>query len=253
MNDLIHILSIEQYKDILEGLKKFKEERKLTSEMQLNGLLANILEELTEYVRAKDDLEKIDALCDIMVFLLNATKYTDIDNNGNDLIDTFQRYLPIRRSEFDFSDLELANSTINNIQALIEARSDKFFSEHIILEYVTDLMLDCIIRINELNYSPYHCMMETIKEISSRKGKWDNNINKFVKFQGAYSKEDAISKIKNNPLYSSNNIKLEKEDDVYYYISYDKRDEGGNYKSEITKFCKWYKANYKNCYYEGNY
>lgn len=254
MNDLLNILGIDQYKNILEGLKKFKEERKLSSEMQLDGLLANILEELTEYTRAQNVLDKVDALCDIIVFILNATKYTDINNESeNDLIDNFQSFLPIRKSEFDFRDTELAKSSINTAQALIEAKSDKFFSEHIILELVNELILDCVMRINELNYSPYNCTMETIKEISSRRGEWNDNIKKFVKYKGAYSKEDAINKITNNLSYSSKNVKLEKEDDEYYYISYDKRDESGKYRPEVTKLCKWYKANYEDCYYEGNY
>ena len=55
---------------MLDLLQKWREERHLQKEA--GNYQANIAEELTELLRAKDVNEEIDALCDIIVFSINA-------------------------------------------------------------------------------------------------------------------------------------------------------------------------------------
>ncbi|HEC1751924.1 TPA: hypothetical protein R1712_001450, partial [Campylobacter lari] len=69
----------EQFNKIKERLAKYREIRHLTYENQQEAFLGNAFEKASEYFRAKNDLERIDALCDIAVFCFNAfdLKYKD--------------------------------------------------------------------------------------------------------------------------------------------------------------------------------
>lgn len=52
-------------------------------EFDLNTQVSFLTEEITEYLRAKNDNDKIDALCDLTVFSINAIN--GIDNDYNDI------------------------------------------------------------------------------------------------------------------------------------------------------------------------
>ena len=59
-----------QTTDIVLQLEKWCNERHLDKETQRKGLVANLLEELSEFYRAKDEYEQVDALCDMIVFCI---------------------------------------------------------------------------------------------------------------------------------------------------------------------------------------
>ncbi|HEA7782647.1 TPA: hypothetical protein RXL88_001771, partial [Campylobacter coli] len=61
-----------QFNEIKERLKQWRQERHLTYENQRKDFLGNVFEKASEYFRAKDDLERVEALCDIAVFCFNA-------------------------------------------------------------------------------------------------------------------------------------------------------------------------------------
>lgn len=63
--------------NIFEELKKWREERGLTS--TVGNIQANLAEELTELLRANTEEEKIDALCDMIVFSINAMEAMGYD------------------------------------------------------------------------------------------------------------------------------------------------------------------------------
>ena len=87
-----------QFNEIKERLSKWREERRLTYENQQAGFLGNVFEEISEYFRAKDNLERVDALFDIAVFCFNAfqLKFGEISNIKRasmfHLIDHFTSY-----------------------------------------------------------------------------------------------------------------------------------------------------------------
>ena len=62
---------MQEIKVIRKALKEWRKERHLTRENQLSGLINNLQEEVNELKEAKDDYERIDALCDMAVFAFN--------------------------------------------------------------------------------------------------------------------------------------------------------------------------------------
>lgn len=68
-----------QFNEIKERLKQWRQERHLTYENQRKDFLGNVFEKASEYFRAKDDLERVEALCDIAVFCFNAFDIIDFD------------------------------------------------------------------------------------------------------------------------------------------------------------------------------
>lgn len=157
-----------QFNEIKERLYKWREERHLTYENQQVGFLGNVFEEISEYFRAKDNLERVDALCDIAVFCFNAFdfKYRAVSSNMN---------------YYTFSDV-----VVYNIYSLFGARTDNLYvvdnENAIYLENHLNLTMFEIEQLcNNLGFDFYKCMLETIKDIESRTGYYDENLNKFIK------------------------------------------------------------------------
>ena len=167
-------------KKIKEKLKQYREERNLRQKDQYDGLLANLLEEATEYERATLVEDKVDALCDMAVFMINA----------------------------DCDKAQLKTFYTNGMDFVLK---------------------DILEEIRKLGFDPYKALNETIKEISSRTGKFDKSINKFIKDKGAYDVEQALEL-------------LEKE---LGFKEFDKEDENFWYKNDF-KIKKWIRANYEN-------
>ena len=63
--------------NIFESLNVWREERGL--QKQIGNVAGNICEELTEYLRATTVEDEIDALCDMMVFAINAIEAKGYD------------------------------------------------------------------------------------------------------------------------------------------------------------------------------
>lgn len=202
-----------QFKEIHSLLSIWRTERLLTNEMQRIGFIPNVLEEITEFYRAKNEYEQIDALCDILVFTFNTypniNKVCDTDAVfevlGEDLTITLGNFIRNRRHLPPHEPIILASFAIRGIKLL--------------------------------GYDPYKCLLETIKEISSRSGEYKVEQKKFVKFAGAYSLAEAIEMLKTLGLPTKNtDEKLElKEDKKFWYFSI-----GG----KSATIAKWYKADY---------
>ena len=68
---------------ILDRLELWRKERQLDItqgfEFNLDTQVSFLTEEITEYLRAKDDYEKVDALCDLTVFSINTINLIDND------------------------------------------------------------------------------------------------------------------------------------------------------------------------------
>lgn len=210
-------------KEIEKRLTKWRDDRKIIRKTQLENLLANILEELTEYARARTNYDKIDALCDICVFCLNADNYRHTDYNSKEI--NINKHIPkqaLRDSEF--TSLIVANKIITLI--------NKFFKEYTTeLTEVIDFCLDSIR--NFTKKEPLECLRETIKEIESRTGKYIEEKGKFVKNKGAYSYDEAKNNLKEQ--YGDNIIGLGETENMYIF----------NCNGKVIEITKWYKANYE--------
>lgn len=144
-----------EFKDIQTRLSVWKAERHLTTNQQRDGLVSNLLEELTEYSRANSVEEQVDSHCDMLVFIINA--FDDIKN--------YEKTMNAEEYEESKSAQWLTIDLLNNL-----TESKVHFCVKLLCE-----------QIRYFGYNPYKCMLETIKEISSRTGYFDETINKFVK------------------------------------------------------------------------
>lgn len=143
-----------QLTEIYELLQSWKAERRLSVESQHAGLLGNLCEELAEYFRAQNDNERVDALCDIIVFAINAMSERPV-----------KWHPPV-----------LLHSSSHDIIFGVGGLAI-FIEDNELVALATRAYL----LIGRRGYDPYRCMLETIKEISSRTGKYDESIGKWVK------------------------------------------------------------------------
>ena len=134
------------------------DERNLDINGQRKGFVSNIQEEMLEYFSAKDDNQRIDALCDITVFCINAMKAYDKEH--------------IKEPE------NVANviPSVTLGKQLDQITQNKFSKDS--LESMIDI---CYTLATEMGYDFKKAMLETIKEISSRTGSYDEKAKKWVK------------------------------------------------------------------------
>lgn len=153
----------EQTLSISQALTKWRYARHLTTDNQLLGYIPNMLEELTELYRAKDDYERVDALCDMLVFSFNS-----------------------------YPNIIYTRPILNKLNAPLEELILDAINSYARDKYKPIWLFSTIVDgIKELGYDPYKALQETIKEISSRTGYYDDTAKKFIKSKGAYSYEEA--------------------------------------------------------------
>ncbi|MCV3451192.1 hypothetical protein L8W58_06305 [Campylobacter lari] len=220
----------KQFNEIKERLAKYREIRHLTYENQQAEFLGNAFEKVSEYFKAKDDLEKVKALCDIAVFCFNAFDlklgaFSNIKRASMiHLIDHFTSYF-----------IEHNNKTVYN------NNKDEDF------EYL--LIVEIEILVKNLGFDFYKCMIETIKEIESKNiGNYCEYENKFYQMPGAYTLDEAYKlafyRESNEPsLNGKTKPKLHKENNIMWTFKY-KSALGGDME---LNFIKWYKADYEGC------
>ncbi len=158
----------------ISALEVWRAERQLSIESQMAGFKGNFFEEVAEFYRAKDDYDRVDALCDMLVFLINAS------NSINVLTDKEFELIPIAWKDGDkYKDCE--HHLQNAIVLLMKCGAgcdDRLPANYLLSAIIT------------LGYDPKKCLGETIKEISSRTGKYNSELKKFVKDKGAYTFEE---------------------------------------------------------------
>ena len=148
--------------EIYKGLAEWRAERGITAESQKAGYLRNIMEELGELsqalrgleiesVRKTAEHEIIDALCDIAIFTINA---------GADI-----------RDEYKPLSIDTAN-TFSDFNCLLLYTSTFDFKK---------ILLNCAVLCEHYGFNFEIAMLETIKEISSRTGSYDEKAKKWVK------------------------------------------------------------------------
>ncbi|MGI7463343.1 hypothetical protein ACNF96_03430 [Campylobacter jejuni] len=217
-----------QFNEIKERLADWRSERSLTYENQREEFLGNVFEKVSEYFRAKDDLERVDAVCDIVIFCFNSFdlefkemgKIYDCDATKISIVDITDdlTYTTAKFMRKDFKDF-------NNIYRLV------FNCEHL-----------C----KNLGFDFYKCMLEKIKEIESRTGFYDERLKKFVDKICAFSKDEALSNVSKDFGFLGNSIiyKLTQEDKNFWFITCKEIETNLQIDYKVKKI---YKADYKSC------
>ena len=168
--------------EIYAQLKAWRAERGITAESQKEGYLVNVMEELGELATALREYERfskpsypyqknkkyaehgiIDALCDISVFTINA---------GTDIPYSLIPFIIETKREFSVADIFVAIADF--IRADNNGAPFNYYDFALILKYCASVC--------ELYGFDFQIAMdETIKEISSRTGAYDENAKKWVK------------------------------------------------------------------------
>ena len=194
----------EQFYEINQRLEKWRKQRHLTKDKQRLGYLGNVYEEVSEYYRAKDEYEKIDAIMDITVFTLNSF-YIDYD-------------------EYVESDKSLV---VTQIEQIIERINQNGL---INMDYEYVLIRELELLTDSFGFDFYNCMIETINEIDSRNGYYDPTINKFIKYQGAYD-------LKNAKKHCLVSFKYKEDNEYWYFLTLKGRKKIKKwYKADYSKY-----------------
>lgn len=130
------------------------------------------------------------------------------------------------------------------------------------LRYRPTYVRGLLFEIRKRGYEPYKCLVETIKELNTRTGAWNEQEGKWCKDLGAYSSEEALKEAEK---YLSDNcifphdLSIVKEDCDFWLIAESEEYDEDEFEylsiEQVSKelmgySCKvkkWYKADYENC------
>ena len=169
--------------EIYKGLAEWRAERGITAESQKAGYLVNVMEELGELATALREYERfskpsypyqknkkyaehgiIDALCDISVFTINA--WADIP-------------CELKRTEIELRKSSLDADYI--LKQMIEKCAEFSHFEWVDIPSFNIILANCAYLCEHYGFDFQIAMDETIKEISSRTGAYDEKAKKWVK------------------------------------------------------------------------
>lgn len=172
--------------EIYKGLAEWRAERGITAESQKEGYLVNVMEELGELSAALRLFEKsksvndshelkcaehfiIDAICDICVFTINA---------GADIPCQLKPLIIETKREFSVASIFVAIADFIRT----DVNNSPFVNGSPFNYYDFARILRCCASVCEQYGFDFQIAMdETIKEISSRTGAYDENAKKWVK------------------------------------------------------------------------
>ena len=173
-------INLEQ---IYAKLKAWRHERGITAESQKAGYIINIMEELGELATALREYERfskpsypyqknkkyaehgiIDALCDISVFTINA--WADIP-------------CELKRTEIELRKSSLDADYI--LKQMVEKCARFSYFEWGEASAFNIILINCAYLCEHYGFNFQIAMDETIKEISSRTGAYDEKARKWVK------------------------------------------------------------------------
>ena len=171
--------------EIYKGLDEWRAERGITAEGQKEGYIRNVMEELGELaagLRNYDSWSKcdlrfcqihkemaerviVDAICDIAVLTINA----GADINCNEKLESINTTTQTTRCN---SSLSFLLSECGNFDYYGKLSSYVCFNQ---------ILLSCAKLCEHYGFNFEIAMLETIKEISSRTGSYDEKAKKWVK------------------------------------------------------------------------
>ena len=169
--------------EIYAQLKAWRHERGITAESQKEGYIVNVMEELGELATALREYERfskpsypysknkkyaehgiIDALCDICVFTINA---------GADIP------CEVKRTEIEFKKSSLDADYI--LKQMVEKCARLSYFDWGEASAFNIILINCAYLCEHYGFNFQIAMDETIKEISSRTGTYDEVSKKWVK------------------------------------------------------------------------
>lgn len=168
--------------EIYKGLDEWRAERGITAESQKEGYLVNVMEEFGELASALRDYEKfsatdwpyptdkqeaeheiIDALCDIAIFTINA---------GVDIGEVKRTEIELKKSSLDADYI---------LKQMVERCAFLSYFEWREAKSFNIILANCAYLCEYYGFNFQIAMDETIKEISSRTGSYDEVSKKWVK------------------------------------------------------------------------
>ena len=172
-------------KQIYKGLKAWRAERGITAESQRQGYIRNVMEELGELAAGLRDYASwskcdlrfcqihkemaerviVDAICDIAVLTINA----GADINCNEKLESINTTTQTTR----------CNSSLSFL--LSECGNFVYYGKFSSYVCFNQILLSCAKLCEQYGFNFEIAMLETIKEISSRTGAYDENAKKWVK------------------------------------------------------------------------
>lgn len=138
-------MTLEQEKRIREIFKPYTKVG-INFEKLRDGLMANLYEEMSDYHRAKDDNDKIRALCGIYILCITALTY--------EIEELIELTKELRSEEFYKSGL------LNTIDMWAKDTKEANYKRNIAL-YL--LMINVTDEVSKMGYDVYPCILETIK------------------------------------------------------------------------------------------
>lgn len=180
--------------DFNNELKLWREARDITISSQKPGLVGNLLEETTELARAKSTNDVVDAMLDYFVYAANAIEGINLNQEllANELEDVNKKKHKFKELEpeaFEVFKKYFVNQLLEGIKAasfLTMPRIEDADNKHkeiveVYTEYLNKLFRIVKATILIAGYDFDLAANECLKAIHSRKGKWSNDLRKFVK------------------------------------------------------------------------
>ena len=169
---------------IYKGLEAWRAERKITAESQRQGYIRNVMEELGELAAGLRDYDSwskcdlrfcqihkemaerliVDAICDIAVLTINA---------GADIPSC------VKHTEIKFKKSSLDADYI--LKQMVEKCAMLSYFEWGEASAFNIILINCAYLCEKYGFNFEIAMLETIKEISSRTGSYDEKAKKWVK------------------------------------------------------------------------
>ncbi len=160
---------------IYAKLKAWRDERGITAKSQKEGYIINVMEEFGELSQALRGLEFenirktaeygiIDALCDIAIFTINA---------GADI-----------PCHLKHTEIELEKSSLNAdyiLKQMVEKCAEFSYSQWDEATAFNIILINCAYLCEHYGFNFELAMLETIKEISSRTGSYNEAAKKWEK------------------------------------------------------------------------
>lgn len=138
-------------------LKEFRENRRIAIKQQLDSIVPNLLEELTEFSRSKNIEDMLDALTDMMVFIINSVDYEPII--------LYDKVSSNVRNIWLHVNIFIEKPVIMVMESLL------WYSKHCKdsnIDVVSVILTKLIEYILLLGYDPIKCLLEVSKHILSR-------------------------------------------------------------------------------------
>lgn len=153
---------------VFKSLDDWREERGL--EHTVGNIAANIGEEIVEYLRATNDYLRVDALCDLCIFGINAIHAMNSEAFEiaikTELLKVVNQQ-DVRFNHFPYICSLFAKSTMLTLPD----------------EEVARIVISARAQITHLGFDFLVAMDETLKEIHSRTGAWNEETQKWEKFK----------------------------------------------------------------------